>query len=157
MLQEMYTVMRKANGMGLSAPQVGLSHSLSIVECLADPHLPNLQELPFRALFNPAITASSGRQEVWEGCLSVPGMMGLVPRAEDVTVTFFDEEARPARLRATGYLAALFQHELDHLNGRLYTQRLLAADKFVTEAEWNRHNPPNMWNIKGSWQMLPPS
>lgn len=156
LLQELYTVMRDSNGMGISAPQVGLSHALSLVECLAEPDLPNLQELPFRALFNPHISASSGRQDVWEGCLSVPGMMGLVARAEDVTISYLDEEARPARIRATGYLAALFQHEVDHLNGKLYTQRVLAADKLISESDWQKHHPIDTWNLRGTWQQLPP-
>lgn len=157
LIEELYTVMRESNGMGISAPQVGLSQAISLVECLAEPELPNLQELPFRALFNPFISASSGRQDVWEGCLSVPGMMGLVPRADDVTVTYLDEEARPARIRATGYLAALLQHEIDHLGGKLYTQRLLAADKLITEDQWRRRYPLDAWNLKGAWQQLPPT
>lgn len=156
LLNEMRTLMQTSSGMGLSAPQVGLSQALSIVECLAEPELPNLQELPFHALFNPSISASSGRQEVWEGCLSLPGMMGLVARAEDVTVNFLDEEARPAQIRATGYLAALFQHELDHLNGKLYTQRLLDSKYFMREEEWRKHHPIELWNVKGAWERKDP-
>lgn len=155
LLKEMRSLMHAEHGIGLSAPQVGLTHSLSVVEYSAEgDHSPNLQELPFRALWNPFITASKGRQEVWEGCLSLPDMMGLVVRADDVTVSYLDEEARPSRMRATGFLAALLQHELDHLQGKLYTHRVLSAKHLITREEFRRNFSGSIADLVGSWQQL---
>lgn len=154
LVKEMRQVMHESDGIGLSAPQVGIAQALSVVEVLPDPQLPNLQAVPFIALFNPNITASSGKQDVWEGCLSLPGKMGLVSRADDVTVSYLDEHAMPRKLRATGYLAALFQHELDHLQGKLYTQRLLDAKYLISLEVWQQYHQPELAAVRGNWQYI---
>lgn len=120
--EEMLETMRRANGVGLAAPQVGVRQRFFVVELPADEE----EGLPTETyiVFNPEIVKSSGEQVGIEGCLSIPGYVGEVARAAQVTVKGVDEAGRPVRHKAEGYLARVFQHELDHLDGILYTDRL---------------------------------
>jgi len=108
----MLEVMREANGIGLAAPQVGLQLSLCVIEWLGKKHI----------LLNPKIVRHSKEWNVaQEGCLSVPGFVGYVPRWNEVTVEYTDTQGNIQRLKARNELARILQHEIDHLNGRLYT------------------------------------
>lgn len=120
--QQMLETMRQANGVGLAAPQVGILQRFFVVELPADEE----NNLPAETyiLFNPEIVKNAGEQIGYEGCLSIPGYIGEVARAEKVTIQGLDEKGRPVRYKAEGYLARVFQHELDHLDGILYTDRL---------------------------------
>ena len=119
---DMLETMRQANGVGLAAPQVGIRQRLFVVELPADEEA----GLPAETyiVFNPVIVKSSGEHVGIEGCLSIPGYVGEVARAEQVTLKGIDEAGRPVRHKADGYLARVFQHEIDHLDGVLYTDRL---------------------------------
>ena len=90
------------------------------------------EEIPAETyiLFNPEIVKGRGEQVGYEGCLSIPGYIGEVARQEQVTVKGLNEEGRPVRLKVEGYLARVFQHEIDHLDGILYTDRLTDPDTF---------------------------
>ena len=118
----MLETMRQADGVGLAAPQVGVRQRLFVAELPADEE----EGLPAETyiLFNPEIVKQSGEQVGIEGCLSIPGYVGEVARAEQITVKGIDEMGRPVRHKAEGYLARVFQHEMDHLDGVLYTDRL---------------------------------
>lgn len=118
----MLETMRQANGVGLAAPQVGVLQRLFVVELPADEE--NDRPAKTYVLFNPEIVKGSGEQVGLEGCLSIPGYAGEVARAEKVTVKCLDERGRSVRYKAEGYLARVFQHEIDHLDGILYTDRL---------------------------------
>jgi len=119
---EMLETMRRANGVGLAAPQVGIRQRFFVAELPADEE----EDLPAETyiVFNPEIVKSSGEQVGTEGCLSIPGYVGEVARAAEITVKGIDETGRPVRHKAEGYLARVFQHEIDHLDGVLYTDRL---------------------------------
>jgi peptide deformylase len=118
----MLETMRQANGVGLAAPQVGMLQRFFVAE------LPEDEEEGYPAetyiLFNPEVVKGLGEQVGYEGCLSIPGYVGEVARAEKVTVKGLDERGRPVRHKVEGYLARVFQHEIDHLDGILYTDRL---------------------------------
>lgn len=120
--QQMLETMRQANGVGLAAPQVGILQRFFVVELPAEEEN-NLPAETF-ILFNPEIVKNAGEQIGYEGCLSIPGYIGEVARAEKVTIQGLDEKGHPVRYKAEGYLARVFQHELDHLEGILYTDRL---------------------------------
>lgn len=130
----MQETLRDAPGVGLAAPQIGEGIQLAIIEDLAEysRDLPP-QELaarervpvPFHVIINPRIV-SLGEQEVefFEGCLSLAGFMGLVPRSREVVVECVDEQAKAHTIRACGWYARIVQHEIDHLNGIVYIDRM---------------------------------
>jgi len=113
LLNNMFDTMRLAGGVGLAAPQIGISKRLIVVE-INDERL---------ALINPEITAFTGRETGTEGCLSLPGVWGEVERAAQVEVRALNEDGRNITLRADGYLARALQHEIDHLDGILFIDR----------------------------------
>ncbi len=126
--QRMLETMRQANGVGLAAPQVGVLQRFFVVELPEDEE----EEIPAETyiLFNPEIVKGRGEQVGYEGCLSIPGYIGEVARQEQVTVQGLNEKGRSVRLKLEGYLARVFQHEIDHLDGILYTDRLTDPDTF---------------------------
>lgn len=119
LLQRMRKIMRLANGVGLSANQIGLAYRLFVAQ------VPDAQgAYKFYAVFNPEIEKSSSETALLEeGCLSIPGAYGSVPRAKQVVLTGLDKQGRPLRIKAWGLLARVFQHEVDHLNGKLFIDR----------------------------------
>jgi peptide deformylase len=126
--ERMLETMRQANGVGLAAPQVGVLQRFFVVELPEDEE----EEIPAETyiLFNPEIIKGRGEQVGYEGCLSIPGYIGEVARKEQITVEGLNEKSRPVRLKLEGYLARVFQHEIDHLDGILYTDRLTDPDTF---------------------------
>ena len=126
--QQMLETMRNASGVGLAAPQVGVLQRFFVAELPEDEE----NDLPAETfvLFNPEIVKGRGEQVGYEGCLSIPGYIGEVARREQVTVKGLDEQGKPIRLKAEGYLARVFQHEIDHLDGVLYTDRITDPDTF---------------------------
>jgi peptide deformylase len=126
--EQMLETMRNANGVGLAAPQVGVRQRLFVVELPEDEE--NEQPRETFVVFNPEIVKSSGEQVGYEGCLSVPGYIGKVARAEKTTIKGLDEQGQPVRYGAEGYLARVFQHEIDHLDGVLYTDKLTDPSTF---------------------------
>jgi peptide deformylase len=126
--QKMLDTMREANGVGLAAPQVGVLQRFFVVELPEDEE--NDQPRQTYILFNPEIVKGKGEQIGYEGCLSIPGYIGEVARDEQITVRGLNEKGRQVRLKMDGYLARVFQHEIDHLDGILYTDRLTDPDTF---------------------------
>jgi len=125
---QMLDKMREANGIGLAAPQVGVLQRLFVVELPEDEE--NDQPLETYILFNPEIVKGRGEQIGYEGCLSIPGYIGEVARREQITIQGLNETGYPVRLKVEGYLARVFQHEIDHLDGILFTDRLTDPDTF---------------------------
>lgn len=136
LVDDMVETMHTADGIGLAAVQVGELQQIIVVE------LPENEEDPqsgtLYAVINPEIIKSSRDEVVGiEGCLSIPGYVGEVSRAEDVIVRGTDLRGKPLRVRAHGLLARVFQHEIDHCNGVLFIDRLVAPDRIwpVDEGE----------------------
>jgi peptide deformylase len=122
LVSDMFETMRAASGVGLAAPQVGVGRRVIVVDVS-----PAEQDSLPVALVNPEIAERGGSVEGMEGCLSVPGVEGLVPRAESVLVRGLDLQGEPVRIRATGFLARALQHEIDHLDGILFIDRIPAT------------------------------
>jgi peptide deformylase len=119
LIDDMFETMRAASGVGLAAPQIGISRRLIVIEMPDDEDYPHPGEQ--FTLCNPEIVKASRETAAGqEGCLSVVGYVGLVERAEQVVIRGQDLEGRKLRIKADGYLARVFQHEIDHLNGILY-------------------------------------
>lgn len=131
LLEDMKDTMAAKNGAGLAAPQIGVGQRVVIFGVQHNPRYPDAEEVPFTVLVNPRIVLLAREvEEGWEGCLSVPGMRGLVPRYTKLRYSGFDGEGRPIEREAEGFHARVVQHECDHLDGILYPQRMTDLSKF---------------------------
>ena len=125
LIADMHDTMRSLNGAGLAAPQIGVGLQVVIFEVDANPRYPDAESVPLTVLINPVLTPLSDTlEEGWEGCLSVPGMRGLVPRHSALRYKGFDASGQPIDRSVSGFHARLVQHEVDHLNGILYPMRI---------------------------------
>ena len=128
-LQELITdmddTMRALSGAGIAAPQIGVSARVVIFELKDNPRYPHIAPVPYTVLVNPLVTPLTAEQdEGWEGCLSVPGMRGLVPRYRRLRYQGFDQHGAPIDRTVEGFHARVVQHEVDHLDGILFPQRV---------------------------------
>jgi peptide deformylase len=125
LLTDMHDTMAALNGAGLAAPQIGVSQQIVIFGVARNPRYPQAEEVPYTVLINPSLTAlSEEMEEGWEGCLSVPGMRGLVPRYTQLRYRGFDEKGALIDRTVSGFHARVVQHEVDHLHGVLYPMRI---------------------------------
>jgi peptide deformylase len=125
LVHDMLETMRANDGAGLAAIQIGVLERVVVFELTANPRYPDAEPVPLTVLVNPTIEPLGEERELgWEGCLSVPGMRGLVPRYRRVRYRGFDELGRPIDRTVTDFHARVVQHETDHLNGILYPQRI---------------------------------
>ena len=122
---DMFDTMGALNGAGLAAPQIGISRRVVIFGVEANPRYPDVEPVPTTVLVNPVIELlTKDTEEGWEGCLSVPGMRGLVSRYTRLRYSGFDQHGKPLTREAHGFHARVVQHECDHLDGILYPMRL---------------------------------
>jgi len=126
LVEWMRETMQEAPGVGLAAPQIGLPLRLAVIEDMADVPEKERKPVPFHVLINPQLTLGAGIVEHYEGCLSVEGFQAVVPRAHAVTVEALDHHGDPVRIEASGWYARILQHEIDHLDGMLYIDRMHA-------------------------------
>ena len=130
-IADMYETMAAADGVGLAAPQIGVDLRLMIFGFEANPRYPEEKPVPVTTLINPWIEVlTDEKEDGWEGCLSVPGMRGLVPRATHIRYGGTLDDGTSIERDARSFHARLFQHEFDHLNGVLYPQRIQDMTKF---------------------------
>ena len=131
LLEDMKDTMAAKNGAGLAAPQIGVGQRLVIFGVDRNPRYPDAEPVPFTVLVNPKIVLLTREiDEDWEGCLSVPGLRGLVPRYTKLRYSGFDIEGNAFEHVADGFHARVVQHECDHLDGILYPQRMTDLSKF---------------------------
>lgn len=131
LLDDMRDTMRALNGAGLAAPQIGVGLQVAMFEVTRNPRYPDAEPVPFTVLINPVLTPLSDETEAgWEGCLSVPGMRGLVPRAVHLRYRGFDADGNPVDRSVSGFHARVVQHEVDHLHGILYPMRMTDLSRF---------------------------
>jgi len=120
LIDDMVETMQQTNGVGLAAPQVGVSLRVVVLQ------MPGEEPI---AIINPEIVKRAGEREVTEGCLSIPGYAGEIKRSVSVTVKGRDRQGKTIRIKATGLMAQALEHELDHLNGILYIDHIEGQDK----------------------------
>ena len=146
LLGDMFDTMRAAQGVGLAAPQIGVSHRVVIFGLEQNERYPEAEAVPWTILINPVIEpVGEATQQGWEGCLSVPGMRGLVRRHSCIRYRGYDETGRPIEREANGFHAVVVQHECDHLDGILYPQRITDMRNFGFEEEmleWQAQGNP---------------
>jgi peptide deformylase len=131
LIADMFETMKHANGAGLAAPQIGVDLQLVIYGYDSNVRYPEAPPVPKTVLINPVITPLDDVEvDGWEGCLSVPGLRGVVPRWERIRYTGVDELGNPIDREADGFHARVVQHECDHLIGRLYPTRMRDLTQF---------------------------
>lgn len=131
LIADMFETMHAVNGAGLAAPQVGVDLQLVIFGFRKNDRYPEAPPVPETVLINPTITPLGPEEEEgWEGCLSVPGLRGKVPRFARIRYTGFDPKGQPIDREADGFHARVVQHECDHLIGKLYPMRVRDFTQF---------------------------
>jgi peptide deformylase len=125
LVRDLKDSMKHYGGIGIAAPQVGISQQVCVIELNGINRYGQEINLPFTVFINPRIEVLSDEQKgYWEGCLSVPGLRGYVERPQHIRVNYLNEKAEPVQMEAQGFLATVIQHELDHLFGTLYIDRI---------------------------------
>jgi peptide deformylase len=125
LIKDMEDTMRHMDGAGIAAPQIGVSQRVVIFGVGENPRYPDAEQVPYTVLINPTLTPINDEMEDgWEGCLSVPGMRGIVPRHTRLHYTGYDQYAAPIDRMVSGFHARVVQHECDHLDGILYPMRI---------------------------------
>ena len=136
LIADMEDTMKAAGGAGLAAPQIGVLQRVVIFGGERTARYPDADAVPYTVLINPRLKPlRGGKDEDWEGCLSVPGMRGLVPRYRRLRYRGSDESGRPIDRTVSGFHARVVQHEVDHLDGVLYPTRIKDLRKFGFLAE----------------------
>jgi peptide deformylase len=131
LLQDLRDTMAAKNGAGLAAPQIGVPLAVVIFGVDSNPRYPDAEPVPYTELVNPVVVPlTDAMEEDWEGCLSVPGLRGVVPRYTRLRYEGFDPQGQPIRREAEGFHARVVQHECDHLQGILYPMRMRDLSRF---------------------------
>lgn len=135
----MFRLMEERQGVGIAAPQVGIGLQMLIVASRPNARYPNAPEMEPLLLVNPVIEwVSDDENKDWEGCLSVPGIRGLVTRPESVKIACQALDGSPLSLEWTGFPARIFLHEFDHLIGKTFIDRVSSSQDLYTEKEYQR-------------------
>lgn len=137
LLEDMWDTLELAGGIGLAAPQIGVSKQLAIIELSSESErYPEAEASDAFIIFNPQISViDNDLQGFWEGCLSVPGLRGYVERPKKIKIDYLDEFANQQSIILEEFLATVFQHELDHLIGMLYVDRMEDVGTLMFEDE----------------------
>ena len=134
LIQNLKDAMKTHSGVGIAAPQIGVNQRVIVFGFENNPRYPNEKPVPLTVLINPILTPLSDEKiEGWEGCLSVPGLRGKVPRYSKIRYTGFTEEGEKIERIAEGFHARMLQHECDHLDGILYPDRITNMQNFGFE------------------------
>ena len=135
-IRDMVDTMRALDGAGLAAPQIGINQRVVVFEVESNPRYPDAEPVPFTVLINPEIEIVSYATEAdWEGCLSVPGMRGLVSRYSQIRYRGLQADGSTLQRETAGFHARVVQHECDHLDGILYPMRITDMRNFGYEQE----------------------
>ncbi len=139
LIDDLIASVAEVNGVGIAAPQVFEPLTLFIVASRPNPRYPAAPDMAPTAMINPELVWSSPDTEKgWEGCLSVPGLRGLVPRHKRVGIRYLDRAGRLREEVYEGFLARIFQHEFDHINGLVFLDRVESSREFISEREYQR-------------------
>lgn len=134
LIERLLTTVGSANGVGIAAPQLGRSIQVLVVASRPNLRYPSAPTMAPTVLINPRMVAASDELDLgWEGCLSVPGVRGRVPRHRTVEVEYLDRQGQPQRQVWHGFVARIFQHEADHLAGRVFLDRVQSETDLLSE------------------------
>ncbi len=139
LIDDLLLTVKQANGVGIAAPQVARSWQLMIIASRPNPRYPTAPEMEPMAILNPRILSHSTETAIgWEGCLSVPGLRGQVPRYRAVEIEYLDRQGRLQKMEMTDFVARIFQHEFDHLKGMVFLDRVETLEAIATEQDYQR-------------------
>jgi peptide deformylase len=139
LIDELLQRVEQAGGVGIAAPQIGISKQLIIIASRPTPRYPDAPEMKPIPMLNPQLIDYAAKTEKgWEGCLSVPGIRGLVPRYKSVTVDYLDRHGQSQRQTFHDFVARIFQHEYDHLQGIVFIDRVESTHELMSEQEYQR-------------------
>jgi peptide deformylase len=139
LIDDMLATMTEANGVGIAAPQVYEPVRLFIVASRPTPRYPGAPAMEPTAMINPEIVWRSDETEKgWEGCLSVPGIRGLVPRSLRIGVRYLSRREEVCEMELSGFIARVFQHEHDHISGMVFLDRVASNRELISEREYMR-------------------
>ena len=137
LIEDMLLTVDKVNGVGLAAPQVNKSLRIFVMSSHPNPRYPNAPQMEPKKIINPRITSKSEEiKKDWEGCLSIPGIKGFVPRHREIEVRYLDGNGKEKTETIGYFLARIFQHELDHLDGIVFLDRLKSSRDIITDREY---------------------
>ncbi|HZP40277.1 MAG TPA: peptide deformylase [Candidatus Binatia bacterium] len=140
LVDDMLETMDDHDGAGLAAPQVHVSRRIVVYGVEANPRYPDAEPVPLTVLVNPKITfLTEDEEEDWEGCLSVPDLRGMVPRRTKIRVEAYGRDGKPLRFVAEGFHARVVQHECDHLDGKVYLDRMRSMATLGFLPEFQRY------------------
>jgi peptide deformylase len=144
LLTDLADTMRAENGIGIAAPQIGEGVRVALIEIEeASTRYPDMTPTALTTFINPEVTVlDPAEQSYWEGCLSVPSLRGFVPRPRAVRVEYLDESGRSCMIEAEGFLATVLQHELDHLDGVLFVDRVRDTTTLATVDNYFKYWSP---------------
>ncbi|MGR8979122.1 MAG: peptide deformylase [Gammaproteobacteria bacterium] len=126
-------------GVGLAAPQISISKRIVIIASRPTPRYPSAPLMKPTVMINPAFQPLSEiKEKDWEGCLSIPGIRALVPRYQEISVSYTDEQGQPIETMLTGFVARIFQHEADHLDGLVFLDRVESNRDIFSESEFQK-------------------
>lgn len=138
-IEKMMRCVEQAGGVGIAAPQMYINQRIFIMCSKPNVRYPDAPLMQPKAIINPEILSTGSKKLTdWEGCLSVPAIRGLVPRFETIHVKYWDANAQQHEEELTGFLARIFQHELDHLDGLTFIDRMNSRQDLISETEWRR-------------------
>jgi peptide deformylase len=146
LIDDMIVTMKEYDGVGLAADQVHESRQIAVLEVASNPRYPDKADVPLTVLVNPKVTPLTEEQEDdWEGCLSIPDLRGRVPRYKSIQVEAWDRDGKPLNFIANDFHARVIQHEFDHLNGKVYLDRMRDFSTLTFLTEYARY-----WMQRGS-------
>ena len=145
LIEDMRETLHEAGGIGLAAPQIDVPYRIAVIEITnTESRYGEIPLTPITAYVNPEITVlDNDTAGIWEGCLSIPNLMGYVERPQHIQVDWTNEKGKSQCLEAIGLLATVFQHEFDHLNGKLYIDRITDTTKIAFEDEFLAYHLPS--------------
>jgi peptide deformylase len=136
-ISDMLTTLADSNGVGLAAPQIYEPYQILIIASRPTPRYPNAPEMEPTVMINPTFrTLSKQTTKDWEGCLSIPGIRALVPRFTQIEISFIDQQGKSVSQHFEDFIARVFQHEYDHLNGIVYLDRVENNTDIISEKEF---------------------
>jgi peptide deformylase len=139
-IDDMIETMYEYDGAGLAAPQVHVSKQIVIMEVGPNPRRPNAPSIPLTVYINPEITPlTEDTEEDWEGCLSVPGLRGRVPRYRKIRLRAYDRQGNRIDIAVQGFHARVIQHECDHVQGKVYLDRMRSMESLTFVEEWMKY------------------
>jgi peptide deformylase len=139
-IQKLFDVMDETGAMGFAAPQIGIPLRIFVFSSYPHVNHEDAPDIPRMVVINPVINSSEGIEEIWEKCYSLPGIRGLIPRYNRIATSYLTAQGKQIELALEGFPAHLFEHEYDHLDGKLYKQRVedMKRGEIISEEEYQR-------------------